>query len=458
MSPFSQAAPPLLPGADDILAGPVLEQLAAGAANWNDIYGDVVRLTGFRLLGRCATRPQRDAVRGWLAAHSVFPTGNADYPESLELHAIDEATDESAAATLATIDDRLALGDQVVEISWSRGDADQFKTLAIADREGLRYDSLLTNVATSGPVEYEPDERHTDCVDIRIGWIWQRQRQDMTRGRILLCLSAECDAAGRLVRCPEPTRFMFMQLGSVDGDVINVRRVGNCCVALCAWAWATATITVKVKAKYGGLEIEISGGFGTVGKGGRELKDCCPKGAAQPVDEKPQQKPVETPAGGEHPHTVERPPTVTPGADGTTVVTLPDGTVIINNPGGPIIVTHPGGSPEIHWPPSPPPRPAAPVAPPVTPSEHLPHKGWAGHRGRRPDCGEEFEVDAGGYGDSKSEASRNAEENADEEAWLLCPLGCRPPKRLSWVITDCDHAPGGEWYCRGVGRYRCLPK
>jgi hypothetical protein len=423
-----------------------VHQLRASVSNWNEVFGSVAQLNDFHLLGVCTTKRQCESVSQWILSNGIFPVGNIDYPDRVELHTVSDATDDSANFIRELIAGLITVGDLVLTLHWMRADGSEFKTLTIANDAGIQYDSLLSSVALSARVDHVSDERHTDCEHIRIGWIWQRNYKDMTRGQIDLCLSAECGPAGDVVRCPEATKFMFMQLGSVDGDVQYIHREGNCCVGLCAWAWATATITVKVKAKYGGLEIEVSGGLGTVGKGGRELKDCCPKRSDFPPQ--PESGPP-----AEHPHTQEKvagPTTVTPGADGTTVVTLPDGTVIINNPGGPIVVVPPGEKPQVHWPPD--------AARPLKPdgAAHLPHRGLVTY-GRRPECREEFEVRGGGYGDSKTEAARNAEENADYEASLLCPVGCRPPKKLRWVLGECDHAPGMQWYCTGTGFYRCPP-
>lgn len=69
-------------------------------------------------------------------------------------------------------------------------------------------------------------------------------------------------------------------------------------------------------------------------------------------------------------------PIIKPGADGTTIITLPDGTVIVNNPGGPVITTPPGGKPVIEWPPqpgtTPPPRPGNSILQTI----HLVHCEW----------------------------------------------------------------------------------
>lgn len=276
--PIEQSPLPVLPPSLARLPDPAVRQLRSSLDNLNKVYGLSVNASGFKAIGIVATEDHRVSVIQWINQNAVFPVGEMDRSRSVRfLSGADAATQTGARIEdfLAGVGDRVSLGDFAVQMQYSDPVAGDFSTIAIVGPEGIKFDTLLFGVFTSAPGQLDPYSARTDCEWWRFGWIWQSTFAEMTRGEVKMCLTVICDNAGNAIDC-DTSKHCFMQIGTCDVDITNVKAAGNCCTADCAWGVATGTVTAKVKLNLGRLTVEFEGTFGSTAKGGRTLRDCCP--------------------------------------------------------------------------------------------------------------------------------------------------------------------------------------
>jgi hypothetical protein len=253
-------------------------QLRAAFDNLNQMYGLGLRPRGFKVLGLVGDDDARREVIEWIADKAIVPCGDMLFPRSIQLVRRSEAPDLGAAdheAFQASVAERVHVGDFAVRLTFDDPALGPVESLAVVNDQGIQYDALLFGFFTIAQGQLPPDSACTDCEWWRFGWIWQSGFANMTRGEVKICLTVVCDNAGRAIDCLS-SRHCFMQLGDCSTQIANVRRVGNCCRALCAWGVATGTVGVKVTLTAGRLTVTFSGTLGSTAQGGRSLRDCCP--------------------------------------------------------------------------------------------------------------------------------------------------------------------------------------
>lgn len=282
-------------GTDELPARP-RQLLETSIQNWNRVYGKEVRALRWTYQGRITSEEQKSRITNEMTnpERAWFPSGEVTAPDEMTaLRIVDDPTIDQAeiAKWQAMVRDRVAIGNHIVRLEWTKGTV-AFSTITITNESQLVYDSMLFNAVLV--------EKHSRCLDYRMGWLWQTEWKDMTRGFITADLEVGCDSEGNAScyhRCDSS-----MTLGEAK---INCKRTqsADCCGLEWTYAWACGFKKVKVKADKFGLEVE--GWIGSSGAGDGSCGECCPKPRRRPP---PPSRPDEP-----TPPTKPRPPTPTSG-------------------------------------------------------------------------------------------------------------------------------------------------
>lgn len=269
-----------------------IEQLRTSVSNWNVLFGSKIQASGFKLLGFIRTDDERMKVADWISKNSVFPVVDMCRPQTIDLTTLD---DRRIPETFrldygSQILETCMMGDLVFELEWQRVSTtrskrkkntmeikrEHFVSLAIANQNGIKYDSILSNVSGGKGKRMSDERMGTDCFKYRMWWIWQAfsDWENWTRGHITICLTAVCDENGNLLAC-RAVSDCSMTLGTAKCQIAEPKKSGACCEAKYAWGWATGTIEVEIEIEGNGFKVKTKGTFGSSASGEGQLVDCC---------------------------------------------------------------------------------------------------------------------------------------------------------------------------------------
>ncbi len=251
----------------------VLKQLATARTNWNRRFGKQVKMTGWTYHGTIQDRvhakeietEMTDPIKVW------FPSWNDSTPGPIKFLRIkDDPTVTRAliAKWKKLVRSHIQVGEHVFRISWLRG-GKKVSSVCVTNGQSVVYDSILSNTVIT--------DHHSRCFDYHIGWIWQTNFADMTRGKIWADCIPNCKPDGSLLICDQNCGG-DMTLGTAKCVPISCKRIpgSDCCNLAYSWGWGTPLITVKVtlKGKFG--SVTVSGILGSSGSGSGSCTCCCP--------------------------------------------------------------------------------------------------------------------------------------------------------------------------------------
>lgn len=250
--------------------------LARAIQNWNAFYGANVVATGISDEGPILDDARRVAVVGLMTdtTTTFMPSGDVTMPHTmwaLPISADPTIPGVKIGEWRMRIDRTVSVGDRVVRVHWRRVDGRLFDTYCVLRGSMIKYDSMLSNIAFFGG-----GPRRT-VFNYRMGWAWQSDFNDMTRGSIVVDGTASC-RNGQVI-CTENCTAS-MSLGEADVNCKSSHIAGTeCCKVEYSWAWACGFTSIKVGND--DFTLEVEGIIGSSGSGNGSAIVCC--GEGQPL-------------------------------------------------------------------------------------------------------------------------------------------------------------------------------
>lgn len=243
--------------------------------NWNRIYGTTVKAINWNYEGTIGDENKRSAVIAEITdpEKAWMPAGDFNLPAEMTADRVSSDRSISKAALDKWKNDvagKLKTGQHLMRLNWQKSGT-PFSSLCVTGESDIVYDNMLSNAVIPA--------HHSRCEDSRLGWLWQSEYKDMTRGEITADLVITCNGATPICdhRCNA-----WMSAGDAK-ITCDIATNGNCCRLTWAYGWACGFKSVKVTGKGWGIEIE--GYIGSSGTGSGSCTECCPipPVPAQPV-------------------------------------------------------------------------------------------------------------------------------------------------------------------------------
>jgi hypothetical protein len=276
--------------------------LKTSLRNWNKLFGKNVEMEGWSYYGEITTKKQANDIRDEMTdpLKVYFPSWQASEPNKMRILRIRDdrtVTRNKVKKWQEMVRKSVKVGQHAILIRWKNNQKGKlpktFETTCVVDKKSIVYDSMLSNTVTV--------DSHSRCFDYHIGWIWQTNFADMTRGKIWADCNPVCSPNGTLISCDfDCGGDMVLGDAKCAGSVAPVPGT-NCCNLSYSWGWGTPLITVSVTIVAGKSTVVVSGSLGSKGSGMGACTCCC---AATPVRPPRPTSSTTVPSGSNRPREV----------------------------------------------------------------------------------------------------------------------------------------------------------